>query len=35
MGERGKKVSITYFLFGHSMGGLIVIRMMQETKEKM
>ena len=33
--KEARKYRLPIFLFGHSMGGLIVIRMMQETREKM
>ena len=32
--KEARKYRLPIFLFGHSMGGLIVIRMMQETKRR-
>ena len=32
--KEARKYRLPIFLFGHSMGGLIVIRMMQETKRE-
>ena len=32
--KEARKYRLPIFLFGHSMGGLVVIGMMQETKER-